>query len=502
MIPTQIGPYEIQEKIGSGGMGSVYLGKHRESGQQVAVKILPASLAHEEGFVERFAREIDSMKRLSNPHVVQLYDSGVDNGTYYYSMEYVPGETLTQKIRREKRLAWHATIEISLQICSALKAAHDTGIIHRDLKPSNLLVDAEGNVKLTDFGVAQVFATDRLTVTGGIVGTAEYMSPEQAQGKRANKQSDLYSLGAVMYAMVCGRPPFSGATAVEVLQKHRFGRFDPPRLINPDIPSWLEEIIVQLLEKDPAKRFPDALVLARRLEQVLAKMSLAESPTGTAVGEDSATLIGEEPTLPNQTPGHSGPGPATLMKQLVRAELEDHEQGGLIQRILNSTWFLVSMLVVVIALLASRFQGNQPTTEPIEEEIVSGADAEPRRILAVAREVLKTGNAADAENMLMAAQTLLADDPQNKPLYDQISRLLDRARLQRGSNPQRYAWITEALQRAEQFQKEQKPAQARAIHQAVIDLYDRDPDARELVEKARTGLTLRSTTETPSKPKP
>lgn len=360
MIPSQIGPYAIESKIGSGGMGSVYLGRHHVTGEQAAIKVLPASLAHEEGFVERFTREIDSMKKLSNPHIVKLFENGVDNGTYYYSMEYVEGETLTQLLRRERRVSWMTAIDYGIQICLALKAAHDAGIIHRDLKPSNLLITPDGTVKLTDFGVAQVFATDRLTVTGGIVGTAEFMSPEQAQGKRASKQSDLYSLGAVLYALVCGKPPFTGNTAVEVLQKHRYGRFDAPRLVNPDIPSWLEEVITQLLDKEPAKRFPDAYVVARRLEQVRSKMEYFE--TETTAGQPNS----ESETITASAGGrgaHEGPGPATLMKSLIRQELEKPDGYPLITQLFNNTWFLVGMLILVIVGGVLWFRDWSPSAE-------------------------------------------------------------------------------------------------------------------------------------------
>src|SRR5262249_34973800 len=146
-----IGPYHLLEKLGSGGMGTVYLGKHAETAQLAAVKVLTASLAREAGFVERFNREIDAMRKLRNPHIVELYESGVDGENYYYAMEYVAGETLMSLMRREKRVPWERAVEISAQICQALKAAHDAGIIHRDLKPSNLMVTPEGSIKLTDF---------------------------------------------------------------------------------------------------------------------------------------------------------------------------------------------------------------------------------------------------------------------------------------------------------------------------------------------------------------
>ncbi|HAB14329.1 MAG TPA: serine/threonine protein kinase, partial [Planctomycetaceae bacterium] len=236
----------------------------------------------EPGLVERFRREIDSLQKLSNPHIVRFLDSGEHEGTYFYAMELVEGETLTERLNRVKRLGWETVIEMSVQVCRALKAAHDAGIIHRDLKPGNLMLSNDDLVKLTDFGVAQIFAAGKLTATGGIVGTAEYMSPEQAQGRKAHRSSDLYSLGAVMYCMLTGRPPFSGRSTVEIIQQHRYGQFDPPRSIVPEIPRWLDEVVCRLLSKDPDERYPDAYVLGLRLQEIPRKMALSEGEATVA----------------------------------------------------------------------------------------------------------------------------------------------------------------------------------------------------------------------------
>lgn len=359
MNPERIGPWRILEKLGSGGMGHVYLGVNDSDGSQAAIKVLTASLAREGGFVERFNREIASMRKLDSPHIVKLYDSGVDGENYYYAMEYVPGETLLELMRREKRLPWKRAVEFSIQVCRALKSAHDAGIIHRDLKPSNLLLTNDGFIKLTDFGVAQVFAGGRLTVTGGIIGTAEYMSPEQAQGKRATRQSDLYALGALMYAMVTGRTPFSGSTAVEVIQKHKFGLFDKPSLYTPELPRRVEETICKLLEKDPAKRYPDAFVLMRHLEQLLRMEQVLQADDYISTGvtlADSSAGSGEAPTAA-VTVADSGPahpesaraGPATLMQGLMRAEIEELNRGHWLTGVFNTLFVQVTLLVLVVA---------------------------------------------------------------------------------------------------------------------------------------------------------
>jgi len=343
-------------------MGTVYLARHEQTGQQVAIKVLAPSLAREEGLVARFMREIDALQKLRNPHVVELYDHGVDGGMHYYTMEYVDGETLTARLRRVKRIPWREVVELSIQICIALKAAHDAGIIHRDLKPSNLLLAPDGRIKLTDFGVAQVFAGSKLTVTGGIIGTAEYMSPEQGQGSRITKRSDLYSLGAVMYVMLTGRPPFSGKTALDVIHKHKYSQFDRPRLIVPDLPFWLDDIVCQLMEKDPEKRFADAYVVNRKLQEVLRKVDVSNDgltldEAGTR--EDGSTIdVGSGRGSASRRGASAGPGSGTLMRDLFRAEIESQQTHSPLRKFFENTWVLVGILVLLVAGVIVWMQGR------------------------------------------------------------------------------------------------------------------------------------------------
>ena len=412
MDQKQIGPWVIERILGAGGMGTVYLGKHHETGQVAAIKVLPASLAREEGFVERFKREIDSMETLKSPHIVEFYESGNEGDTYYYAMEFVDGETLTSRLKRDKRLPWPEVIDICLQLCRALKAAHNAGIIHRDLKPSNLMMSPDGTLKLTDFGVAQVFASQKLTVTGGIVGTVEYMSPEQAKGQRATKKSDLYSFGAVMYVMLTGRPPFSGKTSLDVIHKHQFAQFDRPALIATDIPKQLDEIVCKLLEKDPDKRFPDSYVLSLRLIEVQKRFAWQSAENANAAAEAAAisavdiTDAGNQPrpidvdvvsptvlipdALGQQIPSgqtvsasvrstgspdepamgatrtySSGQvverrsdqtravdgysqGPGTIMRNLMRKVIEEQKDGGPVGQVLNNTWLQILALMLFL----------------------------------------------------------------------------------------------------------------------------------------------------------
>lgn len=486
MNPERIGPYQILEKIGSGGMGNVYLGQEADTGRIVAVKVLTATLAREQGFVERFNREIDAMQKLRNPHIVSLFGSGIEGENYYYAMEYVAGETLMALLRRERRLPWRRAFEISIDVCQALKAAHDAGIIHRDLKPSNLLITPDGFVKLTDFGVAQVFASNRLTVTGGIIGTAEYMSPEQAQGKRAGKQSDLYSLGAVMYAMITGRTPFSGTTAIEVIQKHKFGVFDRPRLYVPDLPARVDATICRLLEKEPEKRFPDALVLLRHLEQTvnLEDYSAADATlvAGASSDDDLETVPEPEKARIEATPS---PGPATLMQTLMRAELSQALRGGSLSAIFNNTFVLMALLILVIAGGVWIMRSDSGT----DSDEIARPKSEAKRLLQLARHYRQVGDPRRAERILAALSSLLEGDQQHAELRKEVADSLERVRRQLRSDDDRNQMLQSSLDRAAKLAGEGTLEEARKIWRSVIELYGDDPSAQEFVSQAEDALS-------------
>ncbi len=333
-------------------MGTVYLAHHEQTGQQVAIKVLAPSLAREEGLVARFMREIDALEEAQKPPCRGVVRPRCRRRHALLLDGICRRRDSHLRLRREKRLPWREAVELSIQICIALKAAHDAGIIHRDLKPSNLLLTPEGQIKLTDFGVAQVFAGSKLTVTGGIIGTAEYMSPEQGQGRRITKRSDLYSLGAVMYVMLTGRPPFSGKTTLDVIHKHTYSQFDRPRLRVPDIPFWLDEIVCQLMEKDPEKRFADAFVVNRKLQELLRKVELSSNDLtldSASTGADQSTI--DASTGPRSAPlrGMSaGPGSGTLMRDLFRAEIEAESARSPLRALLDNTWILVGAFVIVV----------------------------------------------------------------------------------------------------------------------------------------------------------
>lgn len=556
MLPDRIGNYIIERQLGSGGMGNVYLGRDETTGAFAAVKELPASLAREDGFVARFHREIEVLRTLNHPQIVRLYGSGADRDTHFYAMEYVEGETLTQRLKREKRIPWREVLSLGILICGALKAAHDAGIIHRDLKPSNLLLTPDGKVKLTDFGVAQVFAGGKLTATGGVIGTAEYMSPEQAQGARSSRRSDLYSLGAVFYVMLVGRPPFSGNGAAEVLNKHRFGQFDKPRSFLPDLPIWIDDLVCQLLEKDPSKRPPDAYVLGKKLQEIQRKIEYRNEAGGgpgattphAADGGSTQPAIGLDGDSP---PIELGP---TFVRDLVRAEVDRQNKQGPIARLLNNTYVLLILFVAVtgsgiylflttgiepeeqfanakdllegppgpawfrardqylIPLLQSDPVRWRDQVEPYLQKIevyqiestilpsrrrdrVEPPASEPERLLRLARSQLDAGDVPAARRTFESLRTLLEGNGQYEVLKTIVNNQIEDLERQQVSRAERDAFVVTSLERAERLRTIGQLDQARTIWQGIVTLYQDDPSAANWVSQAQNLLAETRSTE-------
>ncbi len=329
----QLGPYLIGKRIGKGGMGSVYAAVHQQTDKQAAIKTLAPQLAIEEGFRDRFGAEIDSLKKLRHENIVQLFAYGEQDGTLFYSMELVDGTSLEEEIRAGRRFDWHETLQIGIQICRALKHAHDHGVVHRDIKPANILLAADQYIKIADFGIARLFGSTQLTTVGGVLGTADYMSPEQADGSSTTELCDQYSLGGVLYALLAGRPPFLAKTMPEMLQLQRFAKPEPVRRYASETPEPLERLLTQLLSKDPEDRFPNVLVLGRHMEamdkalsrpvevepEVGERETLADSH-GTVAG--GASLPSNEATqafVPSPSELYDAP---TLVEQAAETEPE------------------------------------------------------------------------------------------------------------------------------------------------------------------------------------
>jgi beta-lactam-binding protein with PASTA domain/predicted Ser/Thr protein kinase len=251
------GRYRVIERLGSGGMADVYCAEDEQLGRRVALKLLYRHLAENVSFVERFRREASSAAGLQHPNIVSIFDRGEWDGTYYIAMELIEGRTLKDVIRERGPAPPDAAVDIVLQILQAARFAHQRGVVHRDIKPHNVLIDEEGRVKVADFGIARAGASD-MTETGSVMGTAQYLSPEQAQGKPVDARSDLYSIGIVLYELLTGSVPFDAESPVTVALKQVSEPPVPPRERNPAVPPALNAVVLRALEKDPARRYATA----------------------------------------------------------------------------------------------------------------------------------------------------------------------------------------------------------------------------------------------------
>jgi serine/threonine protein kinase len=300
------GRYEVEEELGRGGMAKVYRGTDTVLGRPVAVKILAPQFTDDPSFVNRFRREAQAAARLNHPNLVSVYDTGSDDGVHFIVMEYVEGRTLADYLAGGGRIMPQRAIEIAEAVSQALTAAHAQGVIHRDIKPGNIMITPSGDVKVADFGIARVIAgAETIAQTAAVLGTAAYLSPEQAQGQPVDQRSDLYSLGCVLYEMVAGRPPFTGDSPVAVASKQVLEQPVPPSKLNPDVSPQLDAVIMRTLAKNPANRYGSAeefrqdLERARRGESVEATPLLSESAATQVLsrsgGRDTMVLPLQEP---------------------------------------------------------------------------------------------------------------------------------------------------------------------------------------------------------------
>lgn len=271
------GRYKVLTRIGSGGMADVFCAEDLQLGRKVALKLLHRRFAEDGEFVERFRREASAAAGLQHPNVVSVYDRGEWDGTSYIAMEYLPGRTLKDVIRQEAPLDPVRAIDIAVQILKAARFAHRKGIVHRDLKPHNVLVDDEDRAKVTDFGIARAGASD-MTETGSIMGTAQYLSPEQAQGHAVSEKSDLYAVGVILFEMLTGHVPFEADSAVSIALKHVSEPPPAPSAFDPSIPPRLESVVLWALEKDPARRPADADAFINALEEARDEALSGEAP--------------------------------------------------------------------------------------------------------------------------------------------------------------------------------------------------------------------------------
>ncbi|MBQ2788855.1 MAG: serine/threonine protein kinase [Thermoguttaceae bacterium] len=270
----RFGPFILERLLGRGGMGAVYRAKHEETGQTVAVKTLLTPLESER---ERFEAEISTLKLLRHENIVKLYGFGQEDGVLYYAMEYVDAPSLATLLKRGRRFTWEEAVYIGVSVCRALKHAHDRGVVHRDVKPANILLLGDGVVKITDYGIAQYFGSSRLTGANQVVGTIEYMAPEQAKAGPLTPRADLYALGALLYALLTGEPPYRARSLPELLRRYNEEKPESIRRARPEAPNVLDVFLRELLQIAPEKRPGDARLVGRRLEGILKTASWIEN---------------------------------------------------------------------------------------------------------------------------------------------------------------------------------------------------------------------------------
>lgn len=411
----QLGPYRIEGVVGRGGMGSVFAARHELTQERSAIKVLAPALAADESFRERFIAEIESLKTLNHPCIVKLHGYGESDGHLYYAMELVEGTNLEQELSAGRRFTWREVTQFGIDISRALKHAHDHGVIHRDLKPANLLLDKEEHVKLTDFGIAKLFGASRVTYNGGVLGTADYMAPEQAAGEPTTPRCDLYSLGCVMYALLAGTPPFKGKSIAEVVHKVRYEQHTRLSKFTNDVPIDLQHVIDELLEKDPDDRVRTALSLTHRLRAIQQALSISTTEednfSSDAVDDDVSDRtsrivnpppdIAERPTvfLPSvdlAAPTEKSPAfPAAKQRKhrrkanhFTRVEFEHSRMSESSRGEFSSVLPLVLMALIAVGIVLGTlwYIMRPPNADNLHKRIMAAAER-PMTLKAAARQI-------------------------------------------------------------------------------------------------------------------
>src|SRR4029077_16490398 len=374
------GRYKLVRKLGTGGMANVYLAEDQELGRRVAIKMLDDRHAQDEQFVERFRREAKNAAGLSHPNVVSIYDRGQAEGTYYIAMEYLEGRTLKELLVARGPTPIPVAIDYARQILAALGFAHQHGVVHRDIKPHNVAVAPDGRIKVMDFGIARA-GTSQMTETGSIIGTAQYLSPEQAKGAPVGPASDIYSVGIVLYEMLTGSAPFTGDTPLEIAMKHLSTTPEPPSEQRPEVPHELDSIVLRALAKRPEDRYQTAEAMDADLARAARGQAVApeteEAATHVLSGVGAATGISAAPTeVGRRPPGSAQPpayGPPTGY----------YEYDQPIRRRSFWPWLLAAILVAAAVAggwyVYTKVQDQLEATKPVAVPFVEGT----KEVLAV-----------------------------------------------------------------------------------------------------------------------
>ncbi|MFM9961001.1 MAG: serine/threonine-protein kinase [Planctomycetaceae bacterium] len=529
-IHRLIGPFLIEKKLGVGGMGIVYKATYTKNGADVALKVLPHSLTANKQLVARFEREMQILKKLKHPRIVQFYGGGSQDGQHFYAMEFIDGGTLAELLKEQGRLPWQQVIEFGVQICEALEHAHEHGIVHRDLKPANLFLGQDGKLRLGDFGIARDSDATALTAAGSTVGTQAYMAPEQITCKtEITNKTDLYALGCLLFEMLTGHVPFKGAASMELLLKHI--NEPPPKIRSEvlDCPVFLEQVVLQLLEKSPDKRPHDALMVQVALEEVVTRVA-ARTSTMTKMSEGAGQTAIDISQVPD----------ATQLRAMLGKKRKKRKATG---PIWERGWFLASCLLVMLAGVAwslmpaseeklfaaarplmqsddpvqwqeandrylksllERFPNGQHADEArqlvdklemhrtergIETRLKLGQDPkhEAERLFLQARELERFGDNLTAREQYRAMIDLLKDREQDRSYRNLAQRQLAILENAGDGKVDRKQIVNDALKKAREQHLAGKTPAAEETWRSIIKLYEGKAEFAEEVAEARAG---------------
>lgn len=525
MAERQLGPFLLGQKLGGGGMGVVYRAKYTKTGQEVALKLLPAELSTKPRLVARFERELAILKKLKHPNVVTYLGGGKLGEQHFLAMELVEGGSLATELKRRGKLPWEEVIRIGTQVCAALEHAHEKGIVHRDLKPSNLLLTKKGEIKLADFGIARDSDATALTAAGRTVGTFAYMAPEQIKGEPpVTPRTDLYALGCVLYELLTGTPPFSAETPGELLYQHMDKKPVRVSTLALECPVWFDTLVSQLLEKEPEKRPRDATAVTLALTEIEVKVAEQASVlTHAASGGPTAINVTAD---------------GTQVRKLLKGKKKKKAAGP----IFSQTWFLSLCLVGLLTVMTMPFwpkseesllekarvlmesgdpldwdRANKDYLSVLKEKFPEGKSAptvqnyvdkiemhkaeerlknknrlgkepidEGERLYAQARKFELFGDRVTAQEHYQAMIQLLADKPEERPYVNLARRQL--AAIEAGEKPDRLTIIAQALEKADALYKEGNVIEARKTWNSIVSLYGNNRELRPQVRKARARL--------------
>lgn len=531
MEARRMGPFALGDQLGAGGMGVVYRATYMQTGQQVAIKFVPASLIDNERVKARFERELAILKKLKHPNIVRCYGGGLHQGRLYYAMELVDGGSLADMLKDRGRLSWETAVQYGQQICAALAHAHDHGIIHRDLKPANLLLTREGVLKLSDFGLARDNDATALTQTGHAQGTFAYMAPEIIRGKPVSHKSDLYSLGCMLFELLTGQRPFQAESPAEVFYQHI--EQTPPRVstLALDCPIWLESLVAQLLEKDPARRPLDAQTVGRALQEVQDKVAMQASVASFSLHGGPSTLSMDRDVTAVRKALGAGP----KKKKKPSADTPIYER----------VWFLAASLVLVACVIAwalwplseaklfALAEAKMASSDPVEwkkaregylrpyqDRFPQGPHAaqvqayldqidmhtaeqqfkknvrlgrEPRteaeRLFSAAWRYEQFGDQVTALERYQGMIELLKPDSADRPFINLAKRQIAQIQQSPAGSQDRRQLVAAALTEADRLYRDGKAVEAQVKWQSVVNLYGGNRELAVQVELARRKLT-------------